>query len=398
MNFAETCKMAFKNLMSSKARSFLTMLGIIIGVASVVVIMGIGAANMEKSREEFRKYGLENITLEIKGRGRAKEIFGYEALKEIVRKYPEYMVYVSPDVSLYSELHNGTKKMDYSNIKGISGDYFKMSNLTLEQGRSLYYVDEWKREAVCVIGSYVNNVLYQGRGLGETLKINGNSYEVVGVLKESDPLNGEYGVDNTVLMPYTTASRMGGSGSDNYMIAAKSQDVSEKAVGILKQELQDFFRDTKAYRVTTNADMLQMFSDGEKRQMMSMALTAGISLVVGGIGIMNIMLVSVTERTREIGIRKALGAKRKFILRQFMIESAVTSGMGGIIGVLVSYPVCYIAREFTLRSTGEILNITPDIHSILVSVAISVGVGIFFGFMPARKAAMLNPIDALRHN
>ena len=398
MNIAEICKMALKNLMSSKARSFLTMLGIIIGIASVVVIMGIGNANMEKQKEEYRKYGLENITVEIKGRGDNKDAFQYEDLKELVRKYPEYMAYASPDVSLYGELRNGTKTIDFSMISGVSRDYFQISNLTIEQGRGLYYVDEWKRADVCVIGSYVNNSLYQGRGFGEKLKINGKDYEIVGVLKEHDAMNGEYGADNVALLPYTTAARIGQDSSNKYMVAAKSEELTEKAAEILKQELQDFFRDTKAYKVTTHSDILQLFTDSTKRQMMSMTMTAGISLVVGGIGIMNIMLVSVTERTREIGIRKALGAKRKFILRQFIIESAVTSGMGGLIGVLISYPVCYVARQLSLRSTGELLNITPDLNSILVSVAISVGVGIFFGFMPARKAAMMNPIDALRHN
>ncbi|MDO4531568.1 MAG: ABC transporter permease [Bacillota bacterium] len=398
MNFAETCKMAWKNLMSSKARSFLTMLGIIIGVTSVVVIMGIGAANAEQTKEEYRRMGVDVIDVQIKGRGGDVDAFRFEDLQKIVWENSEYLTHATPLVSLSSELRNGTKKMEYSDIRGISTDFFTITNLKLEEGRILRYVDEWKRADVCVIGSYVNKTLFQGRGLGQNLQIDGKNFEIVGVLKEMDPFLGEWGSDNRVLLPYSTASRMNQAGKGSFQVATVSEEYSEKGTEILNEALQEFFRDNKAYRVTNNASLLKNLEESQKRQMMSMALIAGISLVVGGIGIMNIMLVSVTERTREIGIRKALGAKQKYILRQFMIESGVTSGMGGVIGVLLSYPICYAARELTLRFTGQMLHIEPDLQSIVVSVGISVAVGVFFGFMPARKAAMLNPIEALRHN
>ena len=230
------------------------------------------------------------------------------------------------------------------------------------------------------------------KAIDETLKIGGYAYKVVGVVEVQDEDDMEDGgTDDFVWLPYTTATSLAKSANINsYTFTVSDTDNAEEAKTLLESFLYDIFKDDDLYRVTAMSEMLDSLN--EQIAMMSGMLggIAGISLLVAGVGVMNIMLVSVTERTREIGIRKSLGADKGTIMQQFVIEAAVTSSLGGVIGILIG---C-IATTVVGAAIG--ISATPTLSAIVISFSVSVGIGLLFGYMPASRAANLNPIDALR--
>ena len=267
-----------------------------------------------------------------------------------------------------------------------------MKQLTVTDGRFLQYIDVDREQRVCVIGTYEANELFGGDAVGEQLKINGLLFKVVGVLEETEDSTSGSG-DDVVYIPYTTAAKMNGTGTiSSYLFTAVDEDSVPTASSLLEDLLLRKIGDEDYYTVT---DMLSMIdSMTEMMDIMEKILVAiaGISLLVGGIGIMNIMLVSVTERTREIGIRKSLGARQVHIMSQFVIEAGVISCIGGAIGIILGIAFSYAG--------GKLLgiNAVPSAGAIIISFTISAGIGVAFGFFPARKAARLNPIDALRYD
>ena len=397
MNVMESFKMAVGNIRTSKMRSFLTMLGIIIGVAAVIVIVGMGNGMEIYMTEQFESMGTNTLTVSIYGRGTGRTVTD-EDMYDIVERNSDALELLSPTVTMQSPAKIGTETITSTSITGVSEDYFTIKDYDVAMGRGLQYVDMLKRSRVCVVGTYLNQEYFGGNALGQTVKIGGTPFTVVGVLNEIGDST-EYSSDNAIFVPYTTAARLSNMGTiSSYTVTVTDVNNSTWSKGVLEKELFDIFEDDNAYTVISMAEILDLMTQMLDVMITVLAAIAAISLVVGGIGIMNIMLVSVSERTREIGVRKALGAKERYIMSQFVIEAATTSAIGGAVGIAFGQALSSLATAIIVAALDTDLAVTPSVGSIALAVGISVAIGILFGYLPAKKAARLNPIDALRHD
>ncbi len=391
MNFSKTVGLAFSSILSSKMRSFLTMLGIIIGVAAVIILVSIMDGITGQVSDAFESFGMNNITVSITSRGSTRFVEP-DDLYELVDEHPDLFMYSSPKVTTTANIKSpNTSDSSFSSVTGVDETYDEIDGLVTEEGRFLQYVDVDKMLKVCVIGTYYEEEYYgQGKALGKTIKLNGEPYTIVGVLEEQSD-SSEGSTDQCIYIPYTNASKISWNSSiGTYTVTMRDANDMATAKAVLKAKLTDILGSSDYYNLIATQEILNEMNNIMDTLKGALVLIAGISLLVGGIGIMNIMLVSVTERTKEIGIRKSLGAKKKHIMQQFVIEAGTVSGIGGVIGILLGGIVAYII--------GIILNITviPSITAITVAFSVSVGIGIIFGFLPAKNAANLNPIDALR--
>ena len=398
MNFFESFQMALKNILSSKMRTFLTMLGIVIGVTAVIVIVGLGNGMENYMTDSFADMGTNSLTVNIMGRGSSRSV-SVDQMYQIVADNPDYFDQISPTVTMSSTVKIGTDTADDTTATGVSEDYFNMKGYTVASGRGLDYVDMEARKDVCVIGQYLNSTYYGNNAVGQTIKIGANQFTIVGVMaQEADTLDSG-GTDDCVYLPYTTAARLTSTGTiSNYTVTVVDEDTVSQSKSILEDALYAVFEDSDAYMVTSMAEMLDTMTSMINVVITVLAAIAAISLVVGGIGIMNIMLVSVTERTREIGIRKALGAKERYIMQQFVIEAATTSALGGVLGIACGYGLSAVGTVIVQSLSEEKIVISPSVGSVIMAVGISAAIGIVFGYLPAKKAARLNPIDALRYD
>lgn len=398
MKLFESVELALKNIWGSKVRTLLTMLGIIIGVTAVIVIVGLGNGMEKYMTDMFAEMGTNTLTVMIQGRGSSRSV-SVDKMYEILDKYPEYLEQLSPTVTLSATPKVGTESLSSTTTTGISEDYFEMKEYTVSQGRGIEYVDISQRKYVCVIGEYLNQTYYNGNAVGQTIKIGANKFTIVGVLtQQADDLE-EGGTDDCIFIPYSVAARLSWTGTiSSYVFTVVDENQAAAAKTAVENELYQIFEDDDAYTVTSMSELLDTMTSMINMVITVLAAIAAISLVVGGIGIMNIMLVSVTERTKEIGIRKALGAKERYIMQQFVIEAATTSMLGGVIGILFGYALSTVATIIITNLTETAITVTPSLNSILVAVGVSVGIGIVFGYLPAKKAARLNPIDALRYD
>ena len=417
MNFTQSFKLAIKSLRTSKMRSFLTMLGIIIGVGAVIVIISLGNGLTGMVEQQVEKVGVNQIYAYTWGMGDGTTMnVTPEEMYALIEEHPEAFSGITPWVSGITGVRHGDTEFKKTNIYGVSEAMYRPeTNTTLDgaalaKGRYLQYVDVAMRQNVCVIGAYLEQEAFQGNALGQTISISGIPYTVVGVMEQQRDTVQEGGADDQVFIPYENALQLTGSRFVSlYQITATSRDTVADAQMILMDYLQAFFKDEDAYY---NAYYIQTMLDqvNQINAMMGIAMAvlvaiAAISLLVGGIGIMNIMLVSVTERTREIGIRKSLGAKRRDIRQQFIIEAGTTSAIGGLLGIAFG---CLLAIGIgslfggtlvqSLGVSGITFNATPTLGAVSISFGVSVGIGILFGYLPANKAAKLNPIDALRYD
>ena len=307
MSFLETFQLALKNIWGSKMRTFLTMLGIVIGVTAVIVIVGLGNGMQGYIEDSFADLGTDSLTVMIMGRGSSRSV-SEDQMYDMVSEHADLFKQLSPTVSVSFPLKIGSDTVSSSTVSGVSEDYFSMKGYEIAQGRGLQYTDMADRKKVCVIGQYLNMAYFGGSAVGQTIKLGQNTLTIVGVM------------------------------------AQKAEDLEE-----------------------------------------------------GGIGIMNIMLVSVTERTREIGIRKALGAKEGAIMRQFVIEAATTSALGGVLGILLGDALSAVATVIISNIIEARLTVSPTLGAVALAFGVSTGIGVLFGYLPAKKAACLNPIDALRY-
>lgn len=392
MNIKQALTLAIKSLMSSKMRSFLTMLGIIIGVAAVIIIVSVVNGMTKDVLDQFESMGATTITVTVRGRGGNRSV-DVDDMQNLVMDNPDYLESMSPSVAVAG----ATVKYNENNIEptsciGVNEYYTSIKALDVISGRSISYVDSEERLKNCVVGTYVANELFGTLNVvGENVKINGSTFTIIGVLDETGDSE-EGGADDIVLMPYTTAQHLSNSFTmGSYTFNAVSKDVSDEAQALIENYLLGIFADSDAYRVSNMSDMIDSVNDLTASMSLVLAGVAGVSLLVGGIGIMNIMLVSVTERTREIGIRKSLGATPWDIMSQFVVEAVTTSCLGGIIGILLGIAGSYAASFFDMTAV-------LSVPSMIISFSVSAVIGIAFGYFPAKKASKLNPIEALRYD
>lgn len=394
MSIKQSLTLAIKSLLGSKMRSFLTMLGIIIGVGAVIIIVGVINGMTQMVMDEFESMGATNIIVSIRGRGGNRSV-DIDDMQNLVDENSELISGMTPSLTVSGAVvKSGSENLDTTSVKGGNENYALINNRKAEYGRDLQYLDCHDRLLNCVIGSYVANNLYgtAENALGNEIKINGRNFTVVGVLEEKADSE-ESSDDDTIIIPYTIAQKLANTFSINaYTFCAANKDVAIKAQATIEGYLYKVFNDSDAYKVMNMSSLVDTINDMTGKMSLMGGCVAGVSLLVGGIGIMNIMLVSVTERTREIGIRKSLGATPWDIMSQFVVEAITTSSVGGIIGILLGIFGC-----FALRSVPD-LNPVVSIPSIILSFTISALVGVAFGYFPAKKAAALNPIDALRHD
>lgn len=394
MSLKKSFALAISNILYDKMRSFLTMLGIIIGVAAVIILVSLMNGMTGKMVDAFEELGTTSITINVQNRGGSRTVYEDDIYK-LRDENPELLTNVSPTVSMQRATVRvgASTESAVTNATGVSEEYADIKMLNMSKGRFLNYMDIKNVAKTCVIGSYIEKEYFGGQSpIGQTIKLSGVSYKIVGVIEEKDDSESG-GADDVVYIPYTTAARFASSSFvSSYTVTAKSDEVVNAAIDFIKAELLAKMGDDNYYTVSSMSTVLDMATDMTDTMTMLLVFIAGISLLVGGIGIMNIMLVSVTERTREIGIRKSLGAKNRAILSQFVIEAATVSGVGGILGIILGALIAVVGGKLL----G--LNATPSPGAIIIAFGVSVGIGIAFGYLPAKNAAKLNPIDALRYD
>ena len=390
MGFLQAYKMALKSIVSNKVRSFLTMLGVIIGVGAVIAAVAFAQGATKKITDSIQGLGTNLIQISITGRNSNRNLT-YEALKVFADENSSGISYMAPQINGSATVKVGSKSRDTA-LNGTSPEYEHIKNMHVQSGRYLLSFDMDYMQKVAIIGTAVADDVFEGEDpVGKTMKINGQIFKVVGLLEEKAE-GQDQSDDDQVIIPVTVAQRLSRNTIiRNFSVQASSPEIVSSVMEELNVFLTKIYKDSNVFRVFNQAQMLSTLNDITGTMAVILGGIAAISLLVGGIGIMNIMLVSVTERTREIGIRKAIGAKRKNILVQFLIEAIMVTGTGGLIGVLVGVGI--------IRFIIGGLNLTTPVYSpfwITLSFSISLVVGVVFGLFPAYKAARLNPIEALR--
>ncbi len=409
MNLVQAFKMAFKSISSKKTRSFLTMLGIIIGVASVVVMVSVVSGQNKRNMEYYEKMGDNKITIN------ANSYTGQDMdqiLNDFILRLGDSVIGITPNIQLFGNemlVKYGAKTystQNYENweemVQVVLGNdrYGVCNNYQLAGGRELSYLDIENASNVCVLGGGLKQMLFDYTDpVGETITINGIPYLVIGWYAQKD-ISYYPEVDNIVLLPYTLNRSLNKNQTISaWTVKAASASATTHVITQLDGFLNGMFpqdetgtRQGGDFYVSSDNSWQNQMQQASLMQTLVMGGIAAISLLVGGIGIMNIMLVTVTERTREIGIRKAIGAERRSIIAQFLIEAAVICGIGGIIGIVIGCLGTRIAGKFLLQGMVLWPNQTITIGAFLFSVVL----GVLFGLYPAVKASGLQPVEALR--
>lgn len=390
MKLWELVRMALRTVVSNPMRSILTMLGVIIGVGSVVALVAIGQGSTAKVTDEISGLGTNLLVVNINSTGRATQL-NYDELMQL-EQFPEFN-WVAPTISKgNSTIKYETTSSTYP-VVGTNDRYGSMNKANMASGRFISEADLEFRNNVVVLGSDVSKTFFGFLDpVGQEIKVDGVVFTVIGVMEQKGKNINNTSMDTTVIMPLSTAQRQFKLGSlRTTYVEAKSKDDVALAEQTLKEYLYYKFKSDTGYEILNQNEMLKTQEAVASQMSYMLAGIACISLLVGGIGIMNIMLVTVSERTREIGIRKSIGAKRRNILFQFLVESVVLSGLGGVIGLLLGIGASAVIERINSGMPTQV--------SWWVSTAafvFSVLVGIVFGLYPANKASKLRPIDALR--
>ena len=357
------------------------------------MIMGLGDGVTLQVQETFNSMGANIVSAAVLYQNNTRYV-DLEELEEFVNN-EESIAYFSPDIEHNSKIKFGKEDTTVS-VSGVSQDYAKIRDRGIAEGRNIQYIDVLKKQKVCLLGTHVVNELY-GEGtpynevVGKEVKLDGYKFNVIGILEEKSG-GGAGGFDDIVLIPYTVAQDIFNKNFVNsFYFSYPNGDYADEATEKIDKFFYNVFKDTDYYIVVDSASMMDSLNDILESITTVLVAIAAISLLVGGIGIMNIMLVSVSERTREIGVRKAIGANPRDILSQFVIEAITTSGIGGVLGILLGIAMTYVVAG------GMGLTASVSILSIIVSAGVSCFIGVLFGYLPANKAAKMNPIEALRY-
>ncbi|MCY2979810.1 MAG: ABC transporter permease [Planctomycetota bacterium] len=410
MTFLNTIRIALRALAKNKLRAGLTILGVVIGIAAVTAMVSIGLSASELVQGEFRNLGTNVIILSPGNRrgARSAQIPSLTAadVQAVSRECPSALA-ATPLIGASAQVISGNNNWRPKELFGVGADYMLVRNGQMRIGAFFGEGDINNSNKVCVLGDTVVKKLFQtANPIGQSVRIKNIPFEIVGVLasKGADIVGNDQ--DDVVLMPYTTVrKRLQGSSFDNVdvaMISARSSELMGQAEQEIKALMMDRHRISLGqqpdFEVRNTTEIAGAFSIVTGTMTAMLASIAGISLVVGGVGIMNIMLVSVTERTREIGIRMAVGARPRDILMQFLVESMVLSLIGGAIGVLLGVlGSVSLTLGINALSSGRDWPIVVSQTAAIVSLVFSAAVGIGFGFYPAWRASRLDPIDALRY-
>ena len=390
----QSFKMAVKAIAGNKMRSFLTILGVMIGVVAIVVLVSIGQGANSSVVESIEGMGTNLITANINAR-RTNPI-DLDSLNELALN--EAISYAAPISSVSGTVKAGAATYDDGVVQGTTPGYESIRNWTVAEGRFLQQPDIDNRSFVAVIGSEAATEMYgTTHAVGETFSLNGYTLTVVGVLAQvGSSASGSN--DNQILIPFTLAQRLSNQTSlSSFYVSAASSSQVEQAQAAVERYLEKAFATYNTnsfgtqYSVFNQSEMLSTLSETTNTLTLMLGGIAAISLLVGGIGIMNIMLVNVSERTREIGIRKAIGAARGNILMQFLIESLVVSLMGGLLGLAIS-----VAAVKALAPVLQ-MTLTIPVNVAWMAIGFSVFIGVVFGMYPANKASKLRPIEALHY-
>jgi putative ABC transport system permease protein len=418
VNVQQAIKMAFKSIRGNKGRSILTMLGIIIGIASVMTIVSVINGSNQQTLKQFEAMGKNKVSVS------ASRYDGRDVFDDLYRYCnslgSDLVLGVTPSTQFSATVVYGAKnsavmqKNQQSMWNSGPGDsssgsqqvadlppslyfgsdqYAVCNNFELEKGRDLSQLDINRYAPVCVLGARAAKIFFNyADPVGQTMQVNGLPYTVIGVYAEKDA-DSQWSMDNIIVFPYTDRRYLApDTQMTDFMVKASSGDATTQVISLLTNYLGG--------RISNQAGNFSVYSDNQSQQsvnqwatQMSLVLggIAAISLLVGGIGIMNIMLVTVTERTREIGIRRAIGAERRSIVAQFLIEAAMLCGIGGIIGILIGFIGSLIAGTLLLH-----LTVWPSPLITMGAFGLSVLLGILFGIYPAAKASRLQPVEALR--
>lgn len=404
MYYLVILKTAITSVLSNKLRSFLTVLGIIIGISAVISLLSVGQGAQNQILSEISDLGSNTINIlpvsdftNFNSPSNFDAILNNKLDKEIVDILENPVKFRG--ISAVATENNNSFEVNYKSnsifetVTGVNPEYNEVFNIRTETGRFISESDSNKQRKVAVIGiNSMTKLFGESQAIDRSIKIDGQNYKIIGILEEKGN-----SIDNVVLVPDTTAGNIL-IGNDNYSQISVKVESDELIDGIsnkIEEELRDYYRlrddDDNNFSIFTSEDILSIAGTVTGIFTTLLSSIAGISLVVGGIGIMNIMLVSVTERTKEIGLRKAVGAKENAILMQFLIESIVLTLFGGIIGMILG-----IILGYAIGALGGIPVLISS-EAIILATSVSTFIGIAFGFYPAYRAAKLNPIDALRY-
>lgn len=405
MSFINLIRVAMRAIMNNKMRTFLSMLGIIIGVAAVIVMMAIGQGSKMSIRQELSKMGTNLLTIrpgaDMRG-GVRQDPSAMQTLKvadyESICEKAKLVRHISPEVTAGGQVIYGANNTT-TTVYGENSEYLDIKLWTIEDGDCFTEEDIRKSAKVCVVGRTIVEELFGDKNfdcIGKTIRFKSIPFRIVGVLKAKGYNSWGMDQDNVMIAPYTTVMKRIAAQTylSSIVVSAvteeKSEDCITEITGILRENHKLKELDADDFTIRSQQEMMETMSTTMDTITIILVVAAAFSLIVAGIGIMNIMLVSVTERTKEIGLRMSVGARGKDISRQFLIEAVMISLTGGIIGVLIGYGLSSLAASIGLPCS-------VPLWSVILSFTVCACIGLFFGFVPARKAARMDPIEAIRY-